>query len=400
MLAPNGPGMFSFDDLYEMASKVSDQALQEMEKAVQPNDVAQIQYTSGTTGFPKGAMLKHHSILNNAYFWADCVGITEQTRWCNPMPLFHTGGCVMGVLGAVSRGACHVPMIEFDPLKVLQALHKERCAFIGSVPTMLIAYMEHPEFSAFDLSPLKLIISGGAAVPVELSKRVKREMGAEIRVVYGLTEAGPVITQTLMDDPPEFVIDTVGRPIAYVEVKLVDPVTGEIVPTGEPGELCCRGYNVMEGYYQMPDKTAEAIDADGWLHSGDLATMNDRGYSNIVGRSKDMIIRGGENIYPREIEEFLLTHPRIVDVYVVGVPDQKFGEQLAAAIQLRPGETLTEDEVKEFCREKISRHKIPKYVIFRQQFPLTGSGKVQKFKLQQELTKDLGLEHLTKIKTA
>lgn len=385
-------GYWLFEEIVEMGTKIPEPELKSASEKVKATDPVMIQYTSGTTGFPKGAMLSHKGILNNTRIWYIVLGLSDETVHINPMPFFHTGGCVLGILGPVSAGATLVPLIEFDPKKVLEAIHTERATFGGSVPTMILAYLGHPDLNKYDLSCLKLFISGGTNVPVEMSKRVKREMGADILVVYGLTEASPVITQTLPEDPPEYQFQTIGRPIPHVEVKLIDPGSGETAAIGEVGEICSRGFGTMLGYYKMPDKTGETIDDEGWLHTGDLGIMNAEGYINIVGRTKDMIIRGGENIYPREIEELLMGHPKVQDAHVLGLPDLKWGEQVCAVIKPREGMSLSQEEITEFLTPVLAHHKIPKYVRIVNEFPLTGSGKVQKFKLRDQMIKELGLE--------
>lgn len=385
-------GYWLFEEIIEMGQRITEQDLQTAADNVKSTDPVMIQYTSGTTGFPKGAMLSHKGILNNSRIWYLILGLSQETVHVNPMPFFHTGGCVLGILGPVSAGATLVPLIEFDPKKVLEAIHKEHVTFGGSVPTMILAYLGHPDLKNHDLSSLKMFISGGTNVPIEMSRRVKREMGADILVVYGLTEASPVITQTLPEDPPDYQFQTIGRPIPHVEVRLVDPGSGETVDVGEVGEICSRGFGTMLGYYKMPDKTGEAIDDEDWLHTGDLGTMNSEGYLNVVGRTKDMIIRGGENIYPREIEELLMGHPKIQDAHVIGLPDLKWGEQVCAVIKPREGMSFSQEEITAFLVPVLAHHKIPKYVRIVDEFPLTGSGKVQKFKLRELIVKELGLE--------
>jgi fatty-acyl-CoA synthase len=316
------------------------------------------------------------------------------------MPFFHAGGCVLGILASLGMGATLHPLIAFDPLKTLQIVSSERCSSLGGVPTMLLAIMQHSDFDKYDLSCLRSVISGGSPVPVYLMEQVKERMGADVAIVFGQTEASAAITLTLQDDSFELKSATVGVPMPHGEVKIINPATGEAVPCGERGELCCRGYLVMQGYYKMPEKTAEAIDSDGWLHSGDLATMDIRGYINIVGRLKDMIIRGGENIFPREIEEFLIRHPKVTDVQIVGVPDRFFGEEQLAVVVPKEGEQPTEEELREYCKGQISHQKIPRYFQFVTSYPLTASGKVQKFVLRQNAIKALGLEEVANIKTA
>jgi len=386
------PGMFTWGDLLECAENVSDEELARVQSSLKPDDVINMQYTSGTTGFPKGVMLSHKNIVNNAINVAACQNITENDRICIPVPFFHCFGCVMGTLASVATGAVMVPLISFDPLKVLQAVQNEKCTALYGVPTMFIAELNHPEFDTFDLSSLRTGIMAGSPCPIEVMKKVVDVMGAsEITIAYGQTESSPVITQTRTNDTIEQRVSTVGRVLPHVEAKIVDPATGEEVAPGEQGELCTRGVHVMKGYYNMPEQTAKAIDNDGWLHTGDLATVDEDGYYKITGRLKDMIIRGGENVYPREIEEFLYQHPKILDVQVVGVPDELYGEQILACIKVKEGETLTIEEVKDFCTGKIARYKIPHYIQVVDEYPMTASGKIQKFRLRENAIKELGL---------
>jgi fatty-acyl-CoA synthase len=389
-----------FREMIAEGTQVSVDALRERQASVKPVDPGQILYTSGTTGFPKGAVQSQRAILNNGAIFARGWGIQQGTHVCTAMPFFHAGGCVLGILAALGAGATLHPLIAFDPLKTLQIISTERCSMFGGVPTMLLAMMQHPDFGTYDLSSLRSVISGGSPVPVYLMEQVKERMGADVAIVFGQTEASAAITLTLQDDTFELKSATVGVPMPHGEVKIIDPATGKEVPCGERGELCCRGYLVMDGYYNMPDKTAEAIDSEGWLHSGDLATMDAHGYVNIVGRLKDMIIRGGENIFPREVEEFLIRHPKVADVQVVGVPDKFFGEEQLAVVVPKEGEQLTEEELREYCKGQISHQKIPRYFQFVTAFPMTASGKVQKFVLRQNAIKSLGLEEAANIKTA
>jgi fatty-acyl-CoA synthase len=396
------PGLLLYSQIVRMGERITDEALRAWQASVTPQDVAQIQYTSGTTGFPKGVMLTHHSLLNNVLLFTARANLQPDDRYVSAMPFFHTVGCVMGVLGMLMRGCTLIPLITFDPLKQLELMAAEKATFSGGVPTMLIALLNHPRFQAgeFDLSSLRQVVSGGAPVPVVLMEQVESQLGATSWIVFGMTETSPIITQTILTDSFEIRAATVGRPLPHTEVKIVNPLTGEPVGFDEPGELLARGYMVMKGYYNMPDMTAETIDADGWLHTGDLATMNAQGYINIVGRVKDMIIRGGENIYPAEIEAFLMRHPKIAEAQVVGVPDSFMGEEAVALLRLAPGENATEEEIREYCRAGISRHKIPKYIKFVPAFPLTASGKVKKFELREQVIKELGLEEVAKLKTA
>ncbi len=389
-----------FREMVADGAQVSTGALRERQTSVKPTDPGQILYTSGTTGFPKGAVQLQRAILNNGAIFARRWGMQQNDHICTAMPFFHAGGCVLGILAALGVGATLHPLITFDPLKALQIISSERCSMLGGVPTMLIAIMHHPDFGKHDLSSLRSVISGGSPVPVYLMEQVKKRMGADVAIVFGQTEASAAITLTLQDDSFELKSATVGVPMPHGEVKIINPATGEAVPCGERGELCCRGYLVMQGYYKMPEKTAEAIDSDGWLHSGDLATMDIRGYINIVGRLKDMIIRGGENIFPREIEEFLIRHPKVTDVQIIGVPDRFFGEEQLAVVVPKEGEQPTEEELREYCKGQISHQKIPRYFQFVTSYPLTASGKVQKFVLRQNAIKALGLEEVANIKTA
>ena len=386
-------GMFNFDRILELGKEVSDAELLAVEQGLDCHEVINMQYTSGTTGFPKGVMLTHFNVVNNGFNIGECMRFTDRDRLCIPVPFFHCFGCVLGVMACVTHGATMVPVEIFDPLKVLQTIEAERCTAVHGVPTMFIAELEHPQFSRFDLTSLRTGIMAGSTCPIEVMKRVINDMHAsEITIAYGQTESSPVITQTRTDDPIELRVATVGRALPDVEVKIVDIETGATLPPGKQGELCTRGYLVMKGYYKMADETAKAIDADKWLHTGDLAVMDEHGYCKITGRIKNMIIRGGENIYPREIEEFLYTHPKISDVQVYGVPDRKYGEQVMAAIVLKKGVEMNEEEVRDFCRGKIANYKVPKYVRFVDSYPMTASGKIQKFKLREMAIRELQLE--------
>ena len=386
-------GMINFNEIYQMAEAVDDATLASIEAGLSPHDVINMQYTSGTTGFPKGVMLTHFNVVNNGFNIGECMRFTEKDRLCIPVPFFHCFGCVLGVMACVTHGATMVPVETFNPLLVLQAIEKERCTAVHGVPTMFIAELEHPDFEKYDLTSLRSGIMAGSPCPIEVMKRVIRDMHAsEITIAYGQTESSPVITQTRTDDPIELRVATVGKALPDVEVKIVDIETGATLPPGKQGELCGRGYLVMKGYYKMPEETAKVIDADGWLHTGDLAVMDENGYCKITGRIKNMIIRGGENIYPREIEEFLYTHPKISDTQVYGVPDRKYGEQVMAAIVLKKGVEMSEEEVKAFCRDKIAHYKIPYYVKFVESYPMTASGKIQKFKLREMAIRELQLD--------
>lgn len=379
------PGTFNWNDLLNMADDITEELLDIRMNSLHPDDVINMQYTSGTTGFPKGVMLTHSNIVNNGFNIANCMKLTKDDRLCIPVPFFHCFGCVLGTLACVSVGATMVPVQEFNSKTVLQTVQDEKCTGLHGVPTMFIAELHDPEFEKYDLSTLRTGIMAGSNCPIEVMKDVIDKMGAsEITIAYGQTESSPVITQTRTDDPIELRVESVGRALPNVEVKIVEPGTNNEVPRGTQGELCTRGYHVMKGYYKNPEATMEAISEDGWLHTGDLAVMDENGYCKITGRLKDMIIRGGENIYPREIEEFLYTHPKILDVQVVGVPDAVYGEEVIAWIILKEGQTATVEEIREYCKGKISRHKIPRYIEFTDAYPMTASGKIQKYRLREE----------------
>jgi fatty-acyl-CoA synthase len=349
---------------------------------VKPSDPVQIQYTSGTTGFPKGALLTHRGLTNNSRYFAMIANIQVGDTVVNPFPMFHTAGCALGVLGAVQAGACLVPVYAFEPSLMLELIEAERAEIALGVPTALLALLESPDLAKRDTSTLRVVMSGGATVPADLVKRIERELGVQFSIVYGSTECSPLITQVRLDDKFTDKTETLGRPTPQTDVKIIDPDTGETLPCGVTGELCARGYNVMLGYHEMPDQTAESIDAEGWYHTGDLASMDDRGYLRIEGRLKDMIIRGGENIYPREIEDLLFEHPAVAEVAVVGVPDERWGEAVAAFVRAAPGETVTGDELFAYCREHLAPHKTPRHWTFVDTFPMTASGKIQKFVLR------------------
>ncbi len=361
--------------------------------ALDSDDPINIQYTSGTTGFPKGATLSHHNILNNAFFVGEGCGYDEHDRVCIPVPFYHCFGMVMGNLGCTTHGAAMiVPEAAFEPAAVLTTVQEERCTSLYGVPTMFIAELSHPDFEQYDLSTLRTGIMAGSPCPIEVMKQVIERMHMdEVTICYGMTETSPVSTQTGAGDSLEKRTQTVGRVHPHLEVKLIDPATGATVPRGEPGELLTRGYSVMAGYWNDRERTAEAVDAHGWMHTGDLATMDDDGYLNIVGRSKDMVIRGGENIYPREVEEFLHTHPDVLEAAVIGVPDERYGEELMAWIRVREGAELSEDDVREYCEGRIAHFKRPRYVRFADEFPMTVTGKVQKYKLREQAIEELGL---------
>lgn len=394
-------GMYHWNDVIKAGRKISDAQLKERQDSLNPDDVINMQYTSGTTGFPKGVMLTHKNIIADATYIAECMNFTYKDRLCIPVPFFHCFGCVLGTLACVTKGATMVPLIKFNPETVLKTIEAEKCTAVHGVPTMFISELEHPNFDQYDLSSLRTGIMAGSPCPVKVMKQVINDMGArEITIAYGQTEASPVITQTRTDDPLEKRVYTVGKALPNVEVKIVDPDTGVEVKNGVQGELCTRGFHVMKGYYKMPEATEEVIDEDGWLHTGDLAIMDEDGYCKITGRLKDMIIRGGENIYPREVEEYFYQHPKIKDVEVVGIPDEKYGEEVMAYIQLKKGEEATPDEIFEYFRNRISWHKIPKIIEIVDEFPLTASGKVQKYKLRERAIEKYNLHDADAIETA
>ncbi len=388
--------------LLDRARGASDAELTERESRLQFDDAINIQYTSGTTGFPKGATLSHHNILNNGYLVGEMIKYTEQDRVCIPVPFYHCFGMVMGNLACSSHGACMVvPSEAFDPLATLETIAAEHCTSLYGVPTMFIAQLAHPRFKEFDLTSLRTGIMAGSPCPVEVMKQVQRLMHMpEVTICYGMTETSPVSTQSSWDDPLDRRVSTVGRVHPHVEIKIVDPESGAIVPRGTPGELCTRGYSVMLGYWGNEQATREAIDAAGWMHTGDLATADADGYLNIVGRIKDMIIRGGENVYPREVEEFLYTHPAVLDVQVIGVPSVKYGEAVMAWVKRRPGAEVTGDELATFCRGKIATFKIPSHWKFVDEFPTTVTGKVQKFRMREMAVAELGLQAAAAQRTA
>ncbi len=377
-------GMLPFSALDKLAEQVTDDALQTVKASLDEHEVINMQYTSGTTGFPKGVMLTHHNIINNGFQIGECMKFSAEDRLCIPVPFFHCFGCVLGVLACVTHGSAMVPVEIFNPETVLQTVEKERCTALHGVPTMFIAELDHPRFSHYDLSSLRTGIMAGSPCPVEVMKRVMGDMYMQdITIAYGQTEASPVITQTRTDDTLGLRVASVGRVLPEVDVKIVDVESGATLPPDQQGELCTRGYLVMRGYYRMPEETAQVIDSEGWLHTGDLAMMDEQGYCRITGRIKNMIIRGGENIYPREIEEFLYTHTKVADVQVYGVPDAKYGEQVMAAIKLKEGLVCDEEEIRAYCSGQIAHYKVPRYVTFIREFPMTASGKIQKFKLRE-----------------
>ncbi|MFD1335176.1 AMP-binding protein [Oceanobacillus iheyensis] len=379
------PGAFHWNDIIDKAEEISRDQLIFQSQNLDPNDVINMQYTSGTTGFPKGVMLTHRNLTNNGFNIANCMKLTAEDRLCIPVPFFHCFGCVIGTLAAVSVGATMIPIQEFEPEQVLKTVEQESVTALHGVPTMFIAELNHPNFERYNLSSLRTGVMAGSNCPVEVMKNVMNKMNmSEITICYGQTESSPVITQTRANDPIELRVESVGKALPNVEVKIIDPATNEELPYYTQGELCTRGYHVMKGYYKNPEATQRTIDEDGWLHTGDLAIMDDNGYCKITGRLKDMIIRGGENIYPREIEELLYKHPKILDAQVVGVPDEKFGEEVHAWIILKEGEISSSDEIKQFCNGQISKYKIPKHIFITDAYPMTASGKIQKFKLREK----------------
>ncbi len=395
------PGMFGWDDILAMGERISDQDLADRQAAMDPDDVINMQYTSGTTGFPKGVMLTHTNLIGNAMSLGECMDLDAKDTMCIPVPFFHCFGCVLGTLTCVVSAAAMAPVVAFKPDEVLETVQASGCTALHGVPTMFIAELEQMKHQSYDTHTLRTGIMAGSPCPIEVMKQVVNDMGAgEMCITYGQTEASPGITMTRTSDSLERRVSTVGRALPNVEVKIVDPGTGETAPPGQQGELCTRGYHVMKGYYKNPEATADAIDKDNWLHTGDLAIMDEDGYCKITGRIKDMIIRGGENIYPREIEEFLYTHPKIKDVQVVGVPSRKYGEEVAAFVQLKPRQTVTDEEMREFCTNKIAFHKIPAFFIFVEDYPTTASGKIQKYKLREQATELLGREADAEIRTA
>jgi fatty-acyl-CoA synthase len=395
------PGMFNWRDLYEMAQEVSDEELRRVQSSLNVHEVVNMQYTSGTTGFPKGVMLTHYNIVNNGKCIGDCMNFTHEDKLCIPVPFFHCFGCVLAVMACVTHGTTMVPVDYFQPLKVMEAIQNENCTAVHGVPTMFIAMLEHPDFKKFAFPRLRTGIMAGSPCPIKVMKQVVDLMGMkEITIAYGQTEASPVCTQTRVHDSIELRVSTVGRALPFIETKVVDPNTNQEVPCGVPGEFVVRGYNVMKGYYKMPEATAQAIDEDGWLHTGDLATVDENGYYKITGRIKDMIIRGGENIYPKEIEEFLYTHPAVKDVQVIGVPSKQYGEEVMACIILKEGACTTEEEIKEYVKSHMARHKTPKYVKFMESFPMTASGKIQKYKMREAAIEELNLQDAASIETA
>ena len=386
-------GMYNWSDVLRLSEKVTDEERTERQASCDPHDVINMQYTSGTTGFPKGVMLTHYNLINNGKIIGESMAFSDKDRLCITVPLFHCFGCVLGVMASITNDTAMVFVDHFNPVNVLKVLDMEKCTAFHGVPTMFIAIMDHPDFSKYDLSNLRTGIMAGANCPVEVMKAAADKMNMRhITSVYGQTESSPGITQSTVDDPLEIRVSTVGRAYPNVEARVVDPETNEEVPANAVGEIVTRGYHVMKGYYKMPEATAQAIDRDGWLHTGDLGVKDEEGYYRITGRLKDMVIRGGENIYPREIEEFLYTHPSVKDVQVVGVPDRKYGEEVLACVILKDGAQETEEAIVEYVKQGLSKHKAPRYVKFVDSFPMTASGKIQKYKLREWGVEALGLQ--------
>jgi len=394
------PGTLLYSQVMSLSDKVSDEELKARQASVNPHEVSMIQYTSGTTGFPKGVMLTHHNLINQSHVACARGDLRDKERYVTAMPLFHIAGSLGGTIYCLYLGCTLIPLVSFDPLKQLELFAQEKGTFTFAVPTMLVAMLNHPRFAEFDLSSVRSIFTGATPVPVVLMEQIKEKIGADCAIVFGMTETCGAVTQSFHTDSFELKAATVGLPIPHTSIKIVNPATGETCGFGQSGELWTRGFSNMKGYYNMPEKTAEMIDDEGWLHTGDLAVMRADGYINIVGRVKDMIIRGGENIYPAEIEAFLMRHQKVAEAQVVGIPDQFMGEEVCALVRVKSGEEMSEDEIREYCKAGISRHKIPKFFRFVESFPLTASGKVQKFVLREMLIKELGLEDAANLKTA
>lgn len=399
--APTPPGMYNWDHLQEIAQEVSEEELAQQKALLDCHEVINIQYTSGTTGYPKGVMLTHYNLVNNGKSIGDCMDFTEKDRLCIPVPFFHCFGMVLAISASFTHGTAMIPIEQFHALDVMTAIQKEKCTAVHGVPTMFIAMLDHPQFKEFDFSTLRTGIMAGSPCPVKVMRQVVDEMHmSEITIVFGQTESSPGCTQTRTHDSLERRVSTVGQVLPHVEAKIVDPETGHDLPLHTPGEFVTRGYHVMKGYYNMPEATAQAIDAGGWLHTGDLATVDEEGYYKITGRIKDMIIRGGENIYPKEIEEFLYTHPAVSDVQVIAIPSRKYGEEVMAYVIPKPQETTSEEELRDYCLANLAQHKCPKHIRFTDAFPMTASGKIQKFKLREMAIEELNLQDEDNIVTA
>ncbi len=396
----NHEGMYNFNELYTMGDEISEEEFIKVNSTLDPHEIINMQYTSGTTGFPKGVMLTHYNIVNNGKSIGDGMNFTEQDKLCIAVPLFHCFGLVLGVMASLTHATSMVSL-DYNPVRVMEAVQNEECTAVHGVPTMFIAMMEHADFKKYTFPKLRTGIMAGSPCPVKVMQDVVNVMGAnEITIVFGQTESSPGCTQTTTDDSIERRVSTVGRVFPHVEARIVDPETGKECPPNVPGEFCTRGYHVMRGYYKMPEATAQAIDSEGWLHTGDLATVDEEGYYKITGRIKDMIIRGGENIYPKEIEEFLYTCPMVKDVQVIGVPSKQYGEEIMAWIILKEGETSTVEEIKELVKAHMARHKTPKYIKFTDSFPMTASGKIQKYKMRETAIEELNLRDDAAIETA
>ena len=394
-------GMLHWKELYQKAKKVDDETFQAVYDSVDPQDICNMQYTSGTTGFPKGVMLTHYNIVNNGKAIGDCMKFTHDDKLCIVVPVVRCFGMGLAMMSCLTHSTAMVPVDVYSPVKVMDALQNEKCTAFHGVPTMFIGMLEHPDFEKYDFSHMRTGIMAGSPCPIKVMEQVVEKMNMrEITITYGQTEASPATTMTTTDDSLELRVSTVGRSMPHVETKIIDPETGETLGPGQTGEFCSRGYNTMRGYYKMEEATRQVIDKDGWLHSGDLATVDEKGYYKITGRIKDMIIRGGENIYPKEIEEFLYTHPSISDVQVIGVPSKRYGEEIMACIILKEGCTMTEEEVKEFVGSSMARHKIPSFVAFVDSFPMNAAGKIQKFKLREWAVEYLNLQEAASIETA
>lgn len=386
-------GMYNWNEIEDFGVLISDEEYQAVKDSVQPDDVVNMQYTSGTTGFPKGVMLTHKNIVNNGLSIGDSMKFTEKDRLCINVPFFHCFGLVLAIMACVTHGSTMVPLLWYTPMKVMHTIEYEKCTAVHGVPTMFIGILEHRDFERYDYSTLRTGIMAGSPCPIKVMRDVVNKMNMTgITSVYGQTEASPGCTQTTIDDSLERRVETVGKALPFVEIKIVDPDTGEEVPTGVSGEFCARGYNVMKGYYNLPKETAAAIDKDGWLHTGDMASVDEQGYYRITGRIKDMIIRGGENLFPKEIEDMIYTFEPVSDVQVVAVPDQKYGEEACAFVILKKGYEATKQDIQKYVMDRMARHKVPKYVIFTDKFPLTASGKIQKFKMREQAVEILELE--------
>ena len=394
-------GMIPFNDLYDLGNKTDETYYRTLTDSLDPHETINMQYTSGTTGFPKGVMLTHFNIINNGKSIGDCMKFTPNDKLCITVPLFHCFGLVLAVMACITHGSGMVPIEYYKPIDVMTAVQNEQCTALHGVPTMFIGILEHPQFNQFKFPKLRTGIMAGSPCPVKVMQQVVDQMGAkEITIVYGQTESSPGCTQTTTDDSIEIRVSTVGRVLPGVEAKITDPNTGKTLGPGVPGEFCTRGYHVMKGYYKMEEATANVIDKDGWLHTGDIAVVDENGYYKITGRIKDMIIRGGENIYPKEIEEFLYTHPKVKDVQVIGIPSIQYGEEIMACVIVKSDESVTEEELKEYVKANMARHKVPKYIGFVEEFPMTASGKIQKYKLREWAIETYGLQNAASIETA